>query len=365
MINENLLKLYLRNNIPFEKMKILMKDFGNHNFKNTVNIYIDFESLIKPLLNDLVIEECMNEYEIETLVFIFMGLIINTAGHYRHYFYRYHETFTNIYFIYGSKKNIKYLLRYEDYKKDFYEKYIDVSDKSRIIHKVIKNIKKIIPFFSYIYFIDSLEYDKNITIKYIAETQNVNVIHNLILTNDHVLYQYLNILKNVSIINLKGQHSGRILRSNLISNILDSENTLKMSYDLYANILTMTGYPKYNIPGLNKTSYKKAISILHKGHIDGFIKNAEYYDQDEFIRDLECIKNLKDKDLSCIKLNFKLLNIKYQYEKFFNKTIFHNIVDENILNKYNYKFLKEINNLYFTFIPLNLDYLLEGSDYKF
>jgi len=370
---ENILKIYLRNNIPYLKLKELFNITPNYQLKETCNLFIDVETLIKPLLSSVLFEEYKNFTE-ERLTYIFMGLMMGTASHYRNYFYENHGLFTNIYFFYSSKRNKKYMKIFQDYKKDFYSKYIRPSKDSEfyeyslILKKSIKNFKKIVDYISYVYLLDMENYDKNIIPKYVIEKINPSSAFNLILTNDDVLYQYCYLTMNTRILNLKGSNSKIISKSNLIEECLGKENFLNIKHEMFSNILTLIGSDRCSIPGLLNMKYGRAYNLLHKGIFEKCLRNTEYYEQDEFIKDLSKIKDVSKKYENLedtIKRNFKLLNLKYVYEKYFNKFIFFSRIDQSIKDKYNYKLLCDVNNMYFTDVPLNLEFLMKGSDYKF
>ena len=370
---ETILKMYLRNNIPYSTLEEISKTkISIGSYKETVNIYIDFESIIKPFLNLEVIKE-YDSFDTEELRFLLIALLANTAGHYRHYFYKYKKKFTNIYFFYASKVNKQYVDIMPEYKKDFYSKYIEVDKElptykySKLLKTVIKNFKGLVRYLSYIYFIDMNEFDKNSVPYFLDKMYGESVSNSILLSNDIILYQYSYLLRNLSIFTMNGHRSKCITKDILIPSLIQRENISKMPYRLFHNILSITGYKKYNMVGIPGMGYVKTYNLFNKYIATGIIRSEGYYDMEELISDLKKVPRISkiENMESLIRINSKLTNMKYIVNNYIKSSVIQEYINESIIDKYNYRLLIEMNNTHFKLEPLSLEFLMEGSDYKF
>ena len=147
--------------LNYESLNKLMKPYikkKNIQKMTNINIFIDFNNIVKQLYNPDILNY-LNTLKNEDRFIISSG-ILNLISHYRHYFASRFCCYTTFYFMYNSKPDKNLIKINPDYKKEFYEKRLNMENQSfGVLNTTIKeNIKIIKTFIKYIphsYFIDS------------------------------------------------------------------------------------------------------------------------------------------------------------------------------------------------------------------
>lgn len=352
--------------------KLVNKFIGNkkiiRNDSNTINIFIDFYDIIKPFYNPKTIETFNNIKMNER--FMISSEILNTAAHYRHFFYSRLRLFTNIIFFYSNKKD-KYRTSIDNnYRKDFYDKRLNLNNQNfgvlnEIIQKNINLIKAYCEYIPHLYFINSGNIDYNL-IPYIFLSKDLhfkqNIIdsnnNSIIITNEKYNYQDLLLNDNVLQLELRGKLKSNFITSEDIIKELVTKSKKEYSFtvlpELFPLILSLSGYKEYNINGINKMGYIKALNFIQKLLNKNCISNIQY-------KNIKNIKELssyfKNDDFNIFYNNLKLLNNDF-YK--FNSNDLVNI-QLQLIDKIDMKSVRYINDKYFTRYPILLNFLFDGE----
>jgi hypothetical protein len=371
--------------INYTKLDELFKDHAirSNDIKELV-LYIDLETVVKAFyveeLATMWLSKSKKTEQCEVLKMKITSMLINVAGHYRHYFWKKYSKHAVIIYFISTKQNHQYLKINENYKKDFYSKYFLDTVQNELYSKInsivlasLKLTKLILQYFPGIYYIDLKNKDANIIPYYFITNiiDKVQIIRkntfNFIFTNNTVLFQLVN-QKNSNVVTLTGKHSNLITSANLILHEYSSKNPAgigEVTSDMYTNILALSGSKKLNIDGVKGMRFVKACKLLSKAILENKISKIAYYDISELANQLYAHKFIEKDHISQIVDNFKLIDLKYIYLNHFSLAKFVEYVNDNIKDKFDGKLIKELNNTIFTDFPLDIEFLTDGQHYKF
>ena len=289
--------------------------------------------------------------------------IINIIAHYRHFFWSRYGISSN-YYIYYSDEMCNYCTSINiDYKKDYYEKRMGMSDVKEyitingVIEQNLGLIEILTEYLPNIYFINTKSFEPSALPQLIIDKNKPKKnCHNFILTNDQIDYQLCN-NPFTTVISLNSDHSKVISTNNLISNFIKKSKTIsvssnKLDSNFFVPILSISGYKKYNINGLKGYGTVKVVKELNKLLLEDKISNIKYSSMDELIPLFKYAKTLND--------NFKILSLKNISNNISNLEFIN--IKKQFTNKSDNLSLMDINAKYYESNPLMLIELMEGEE---
>lgn len=368
---ENISKILNSKKIKYEKLNelfegILPKDINKKQGKN-VNIFIDVKSFIKQLYNPDTID--LFSYIEGDNRLIIASELLNTIGHYRHYFASRHQMFTKFYFTFSYRKSEYHVNRFPDYCKDYYEKRNDM--KHIVFHSLnstimynLQIVKTICNYIPNAHFIDSGSVDPSIVPSYIIENKSdPENDMNLILSNDR-LYLQETLYPNTIVLEMRGSEKSKLIsRDNIVEYLLESskKNAADFPNVTFNPILIlngMVGFKDYQIPSVSRKSYSTGLSLIDKAvskenidilNVHNGYNVAEmgtaFFSKEELAEEFKEHVYLTDHRIA--------LNEKFK--------LIEGIVEGQILELKNNKDLMEVNETSFRKHPLILDYIFEGE----
>lgn len=353
--------------IKFDIMNSLFKPFKDCLVEEgIVNIFIDIPSTIKQLYNPQNITALSTNLGKDK--YCIAACILNMVSHYRHYFASRWHNYTNIYFMYNSSTDKLITTQYDiNYKKTYYEKRINPTNEIfGPMNVVIKDNFRIISIISkylpHVAFIDTRDIDYRVLPSYYFKRQNEHDVPlNIILTTDHIFYQEV-CRDNVMILEPRGDES-RIVFYNNVMKIIGGDNKTFKTHPEYLFINpenislldAMVNQKDYDIEGIKKMGYTKAIQFLNKNNIDINEVISNKSSIESIFKDILTIDEIKT-----IQKNLCIFSNQYLMEQTENKL---DIITEKA-NEFIFEpnELKKVNNKYFQRYPLLLDYMFEAED---
>ena len=346
---------YLYETIPsYEVLDHILSDYNmNIEYSMNVNIIIDYKQFIRKIFRE------PNNFEDENLdsnllVEEISSALLNIIGHYRNYFYK-QGKYTTFYILYSRNKCKDFKKINENYKKEFYEKYIFGNKHRNTFANKVTNIVEIISkYIPHCIFADTTDYDEASYINAIINASNKNE-YNILLSDDICLYSLLN--KNTVALNLKGSNTELVTEDN-VCKIAFKDKTLKFSKNMIPVILSLSGYEKYSLNGLKNVKYKKACKIVNQLLYDSYIQDVEYLDFPIKINHIEDFLN-SEAHFEEIKNNFYLITSYNKKSTFESSAIGVKLFD--IPKIISISEMNKINNRYFSTFSLNLDMMWKGE----
>ena len=230
------------------------------NENNTVNIFIDYYDIIKPLYNPTTIEDFSSLKTAER--FMVSSEILNNAAHYRHFFYSRLKMFTNIIFYYSDKKDRYKTSVNADYKHVFYDKRMSTTNPTfgvinEVFQKNIKLIKSYCQYVPHVYFINSGEMDYSLIPHMFLSSDSLmkqSIINpndtSIIISNEDNHFQDLIMNDKVLQLQIRGkENSCFISAEDIIPYIVDKHSKTEHDYtilpDLFPIIYALSGDKTY------------------------------------------------------------------------------------------------------------------------
>jgi hypothetical protein len=337
--------------VKFTKLdELLTKHCKEIDKDSTINLFINFESVMKKLLSSNIEEYFKVKDEQRTYEMI--SNIINLISHYRLFFSKnnlYSKIFIYLSYPLDSKyyKNKNILPNYRNHYQHKYSKDPDTFIFSDVLTDAVSLTKIILEYIEGVYLItsDNLEASliPNIVTKYIDDNSV-----NFILTTDRYEYQYVN--KDFYIIVPKQDNSYIINKNNLIDTIkLEEKIVNKMNVDnnYYSFIYSLLGDKYRNIEKIKHVGLSTIIKMINKG-LETNILSKDVYN-------INILSNIiKDEYKKLLLDNFYCVDLDTQYKLFNIKDLY--TITSQIIDKFDNVSLKKINDEYFTNYPL---YLME------
>lgn len=323
---------------------------------SNINLFINFESLMKKLYNSNIMEYlkvCKNKEE------EIISNIINLAAHYRLFFSK-NKIYSKIYFYMGFpfKSHYKNKLINPDYRKLYNEKYSkgnEIFVFSELLNNTIPIVKIIFEYIEGVYFINSNLIEPSL-IPYIITKDSMNNTFNLILSKEKYDYQYVN--KDFYLLNPKQENSYIIDSQNIIENVkIDNKvyNDLTVSSKYLSFILSLLGDKYRNI--------EKIKSIGLSGVIKSINKAIEQNKIGENVFNINILSNIiKEEYRKDLLNNFYCTDIDTQYSMLNIKDIYS--ITEQLIDKFDNVQLKKLNDQYFINSPIYLMELMSGNKLK-
>jgi hypothetical protein len=356
--------------LGYDTLLPLMKDYIKPgNFDRTVNIFIDFWDILKPIYNPKTIEtlNTINAHEKSMIA----SEIINIIGHYRHFFFSRMKLYTNFVFYFSNKNSEFRNGVHSGYRETFYDKRLNIEHHQfGVINKIIRgNINLIRAFCEYVphaYFINSGNIDYSLIPSIFLEGKiNYHDVdpknETIIVSNEKIHYQDLLLGDNVMQLELRGKEKSRIITAQdiipqLLSKSKKSAEDFTILPDLYSISLPLTGYKNFDVEGVKGMGAVKSLNFIQKQLDDNVLSNTGYSNLDS----LKMIEDkFKDDNYSILERNMLLLNNKmYEYK---NKDLIG--IEMQIVEKIDGKSVKLVNEKYFSKHPILINFVFEGEFY--
>jgi hypothetical protein len=364
-------KLSYETLIPLIKPYVDAKQI-NVNATDTVNIFIDFWDIVKPLYNPQTLETLNNMKVHER--FMISSEIINIVAHYRHFFYSRLKMYTNFVFYYSDKKDAQRTAIMNDYKSSFYEKRIDTGHQTfgvinGILQKNVNLIKLFCEHVPHVYFINTGEVEPAL-IPHLFLSENSRLKQNvidrnntsIIISNEKIHYQDLLLNDKVLQLELRGKEKSRFVASEDIIDVLLEKSKKEYFFsilpDMYTMILGLTGYNDYGVSSVKKMGNVKALQFIQKCLDDKTLSNMSY-------NNLESIPKLAEKlNVEGIdsKIAENMLLLNNSIYKFNSKDLIN--IEMQLIDRIDAKSVRYVNDKYFTRYPILLQYVFEGEQYE-
>ena len=367
---ENVSKILNSKKIRYEKLNelfdgILPRNVNEKRGRN-VNIFIDIKSFIKQLYNPDTID--LFSYINGDDRLIIASELLNTIGHYRHYFASRHQMFTKFYFTFSYRKSQYHTDIYTDYCKDYYEKRNNM--RHPIFHSLnntimynLKIVKTICNYIPNAYFIDSGSVDNRVIPSYIIENKADPNDMNLILTNDK-MYLQDTMYPNTLILEMRGSEKTCLIRNdNMVEYLLSGskKNPSDFPNVTFNPIVLLNGmvpFKDYGITSISRKSYPTGLALIEKAvsnsDIDLLNIHSGYY-----VSKLGSKFFKKAEDIDEYEKHIKLTDHRIILNE--NFKFIESIVDGQLLDLENNKDLMQVNETSFRRHPLILDYIFEGE----
>lgn len=339
------------NCIKYNRMVEIVNEAFRNSDANEVNIYIDLYSILRPLYKASF---DIKDYSVVT------SSIINICSHYRSFFKNCYKTYANFYLIFSNNCpmiNKQFYYGYNSNNEKMIESNKLITD---MIEYNIKLLELLCPYLPNIHFIKGTFETGTIMYDMICRNSCKSNNPHIILTKDLYNYQIIPTMNNVIILRPK-KNKGED-ESYYISNInvieryikdreksMNSEKFSRLMPGMLSMLMTLSSVKNRNIKSLLNIS--KANMILNTAIENNQIQNG-YNSTTSFIWDL--FQNDFNISKDGLESRFKAIDIVTQQRIYMNTPESKNI---KILNLYDPKTIKIINNQYFITNPLDLERL--------
>lgn len=319
---------------------------------DTVNMYIDLYSMLKPLYNN-------QNYNIEDYSKVTSN-IINICAHYREFFRTRYRVESRFFLVYS--KNTPYI------NKQFYPEYNSGNESSfntnKLVDDMISNnislLETICPYLPDIFFIKG-DFETSVIIyDLICRVETLDKVSpHIVLTKDKYAYQLIPTRDNVLIFRPKKNKgldmSYFINKGNLISTYM---NDRKVKFDeSYMSIMPEMLTLMMGLSSVKERNIKTLLNIKSTMKIiNDAIKEYKLLNGYNTIETLwNSIDNSKIKlSQQSFEYRMKAIDIIFQHSIYINTPECKNVKCTNL---YDPETVKEINNKYFISNPLDLDRL--------
>jgi len=362
--------------LNYEKLNELLFPFiKKYKKESVVNIYIDVWDWVKQLYNPDITENLNSLVNNEK--YTIASHLINIVSHYRHYFASRHQMYTTFYFIVSTNKCKELTNKFPDYKKDFYEKRLNINNQYfGVLNSIMKTnfeiCKIYIEYIPHVYWIDTNNLDPRGMLHCILELNNkldnIGEIQkiknegslNIILSNDDLLLQSL-LLPNIINIQSRSEKSRILYKDNIISTLLEGSkktNTTNLLPEYITLINPLMSFKNYNIKGLRNMGGIKAVKFIEKA-VENNIINL---DSNPLIDKNSMIQMFKDEEeFNKYLLNFELINNEIIYST--NYKFYNSLLNILLIDRVNPLEIRKVNEVYFNKEPVLLEYCFEGEEY--
>jgi hypothetical protein len=339
---------------------------GRSRLVDTVNIFINFESLYYGIRNTYV-EKQIKDYTKKEQAAAYrrsISAFINVAAHYRAYFTR-HKIKTNIVYYFNDIPDdvIDYnnTALCDTYREHFCESLnnIEKININQMIHETIPVFRTICEYLENVYVISSKRVESSLIPMVIDMEGALPSNLNIIISKDVYDYQYTN--QNYLVITKQKNEPVLLTKKNVIKFMCWKYNLLEpgriIHYSLLPFIIACLGDKKRSIPSIRRIGFKSIYKSLIKLYDAGYI-----FDEDPDTMNISnLLYVLNDKDITTrkdtelgnnIMANYKVTDLPSQFSVL-NKTQKHKIIDQ-IIDRTDIASLMDINERYFEDFPLQL-----------
>lgn len=341
--------------VKYNVLNNLIQESYSGSNANHIHIFIDLNSLVKPLYSiDAWSYKYNNKYELA-------ASILNMCAHYRKFF-SYIGVYANIYLIYGLNNPNTNATFVKGYNQKFMDAYIKKKDTTEMIYSNLNILSLLCEYITGVYYFD------------IGSCEVSSMIYRLI---DHIqtIYQQkiesLIISKDILALQLIPLFDSRVLRPHKTKNgdesfIVDNSNMWNKFCTEYrdinqfihsintgfiSNILAMTRVPERSIYSI--LSIPQAYNIIYKALEFRFLDNNKIYTQSGINTALEA--QGINVNLTELEMRFKCINPQFQsaYVLLYANPEYREIKFRDLDDKWG---LQEIVSKYFSDIPIELLY---------
>lgn len=314
-----------------------------------VNVYINLEPIVKKMISSGIENELKVKNDERVIQLI--SCIFNIAAHYRLFFAK-HKLHSNVYIYYGYPYNANYINKeinpeYRNTTSDLMLKNPKTRSLRTVINDTIPLLKTILEYIDGVYFIESNNIEPSV-IPYMFYKDNEKKFHFLV-TTDRYEYQYA-MLDNFYILRPKVENSYILYKGNVIDQMkyedkIVSDITTKP--EMVSFILSILGNEYRDIPKIKRMGLSSILKLIDKGVDRGLISNST---NNIFILS----RVIKDEYLEQVMNNYMCTDIVTQYSKIKSKDLYE--IHSQIIDKFDNKQLKKLNDVYFNKFPL---YIME------
>lgn len=398
----NLFSFFNLYKVRFKRLDEIVKEKNYHKFFSSnlkkgidrIGIHINLESIFKKFyspqyqgyqeLFDRIRQDFGMRYSVTVNV-------LNIVSHYRQYFIKNYNVFpvVYLYYTYDEKQMIQEIL--PEYKKDYYQKrLIDFKENTNYLKENLKFLVFLSKYIPDLHCINTGEIDSSVSMNYFISIENndehdrsnkLNRSIQFVLSNNTQDKNLVNYFHNVVILKPDFEKGFIIDKKNLMNEIMkDSkiERTTGLSSYYYPIVLSIVGYDKFNISGINSVlpnismTKFKVISLIEELKERCDVSNTLLYElvpeivietlieyiskqvKKKFKVSIEGLdKMIKD----LINRNYKIFNINYLESRLKLEQLCF-IYEQRLETIYDNYSLEEINSRYLPEYPINLEYLL-------
>ena len=358
--NENIDALFNWHKVKFSKMEVLFGDVAIQEVINTVNVFINIESIYH-LFHNQYIEDAvisMDKAQLRSFHSCIIANTLNLAAHYRWFFTK-NKIATNIVFYmsqYSKYTNQNNFLHNKHYREKYVYDYTDNPNYegiNSVMSSVLRALDNIVDYVNGVYFISSDRIESSLIPMVITEEKMTNGQLNLIITRDRYDLQYVN--KKYLVLYPKGEESVIVTNENLFE-ILRTKHYWKTDYKLpsylFSFMLAVIGDTRRNLTKVKGISWKS----LYK-------KLAELFDSmdisdDEIVSFEQLAVSIKEDPAAPVnnrKLvidNYMCIDLDRQYAMVSNPQKMD--IERQIIDRYEGNALKDLNDKYFKENPINI-----------
>jgi len=332
---------------------------------NTVNLFVDIYSIYNQIFNPENIDEfsSMNVKERNK----FAAHVLNICGHYRNYFAKFHQRYTNIFVYYPSEKCEDKQKIDSAFKNQWYSKRLDFNDPifgrlSLLLKKNLDVAQMISVYIPHLYLIDTKDVDHLVVPSLLIKNMKAEKCLNVIVSNNKLAYEDISKYEFTIGLQTRGDQSKIIDESNLLeeftsSTKIDSSHRTIFKF-FYQHIISIAGCKDFGIKGVPGYTVLKGINLF-KDLIDKQKLTYVRYDDIEAMSKLfREERKMNEIDLMKYETNFVLLTSGY-LDKINKGKI--TIISNQIQDKKDFKSLEALNAESFVREPLRLEMLFKGE----
>jgi len=342
-------------NVKYDLLNKLFGDYlTNIKYSNNVNVIIDLKSVIKKAyrmnLDDLLPDQTKVIEEMSSN-------IINMIGHYRNWLYK-NGKYSTFYIMYSIKECKALKDIYPNYKRKYYDKYLNNKNEylnmNNITKTVVKQINNICKYTPHTYFIETSLFDEFVYTNYLIRNIVGKNDLNLILSSDPILLQVLD--KRSFYVDMKGINTSIVSEADALKYL--SELDTNISGNLLNIILSIAGCADYSIDNIEKHSYKKALRMIEKLFEKNLMVDKTYLSCPDKIL---CDNPILAANIDLVKTNFSVIypiELQLANESILS-TSFYKPTIKVTRNQFN-----DLNNRVFPLYSIDVNMLLKGEDVK-
>lgn len=322
------------------------------------HVYINLEPVLRRIIHADIDKDLRVKKKERVLEFI--SYVFNLAAHYR-LFFASKKSYCKLYLYLGYPFDVNYInndinSQYRQNYKDIFNNGVNIGLRT-IIEESIQLLKTILEYIDGVYLIESGNIEPSL-IPLIIDSENQNISkNNFIVSTDRYDYQYC--LKDFYVMRPKQKNSYILYKGNIIQQMLIEEKMMPNEYDLNYNIIPFVLSILGNEPrSLNKTKglgFKSIIKGVNKGVNEGIISDK--------VNNVFILSNiLKPSVQEEVFLKYMCTDLDTQYKKI--KEVEKYNISIQLKDKFDNKELKQLNDEYFIYHPLNLIEILAACNYK-
>lgn len=339
--------------IKYKKLSELIFSSYSGSNCNTINLFIDLNSVLKQLYNGNVwTYKSVGTFEIASS-------ILNMCGHYRSFF-KGLGVYAKIYLIYGlncPKANNVYV---SGYNAKFMQLYIKKPDVTECIERNLNALNLICPYLPEIYFFNIRQCEVSSMIYKLISLNNNNEVENIVISKDPLMLQLIpeyNVRVLRPLKNKEGDHSFIVDNSNLWKMYISGyrrciQPKQLISNTFFQNVLCMTSIPERSMFAIfNINRVFSIFNILIQG---GYLESDKLYSQAGINTALDLLDiNYNPAELE---VRFKAINTNYQ-STYILPMENPELASPRLIDLKDYQSLQEIIAKYFYKCPIELDKL--------